>query len=403
MKKIQKILSVIFGLTVAGLLANVLYAIFHNDLPLVAITYNISYAEDVGLALFYFILGVLVFLATVFAHALFTRRGLLRLLLVLVSLGLSLVLFELALIPFNLVFNSGRALEFNFEVARQEAAKNPQLKDTWNAKVNWLRKDEELGYQPLMGPNLPYSQHGALQNEYDAAKKPGQTRVVFLGDSICALGFLTQYCKEIAALPNYDYWTLGVYGYSTRQELIYFQRYGLKLKPDVVILEFCLNDWDGTPVILKDDGGYTIIANTYLGHQHINYWLYKHSTLYRVYTSVKASLTGREGLQDDVRQNLELLRRLGQEHHFALRVVVYPELQKLADWPEKFRQQRADILAILDELGIEHFDAAPLLDQQLQSHPRDWARVEPNDHFHPSRAFSRLIARDIVGLGYLKP
>ncbi|WP_449246806.1 SGNH/GDSL hydrolase family protein [Desulfarculus baarsii] len=403
MSKQRKIISALLGLTVLGLLANVLYAIFSKDLPLAAVTYNIGYAEDIGLALFYFILGLLIFLATLFAHVLFTRRGLLRLALVLASLVVSLVLFELALIPFNLVFNSGRALEFNFEHTRREAEKNPHLKGTWTAKVNWLQKDEEIGYQPLLGPGFPYSEHGALHNGYDPVKRPGLTRVLFLGDSICALGFLTEYCKEIAGLANYDYWTMGVYGYSTRQELIYFQRNGLKLRPDVVILEFCLNDWDGTPVVLKDEGGYTVIANTYVGAQHISYWLYKHSTLYRVYVSLKASFTNRASLQDDVRENIALLQRLSRQHGFALRVVVYPELEKLTLWPENFRRQRADILKILDELGIEHYDVAPMMDRQLQRHSRDWARLEPTDHFHPSRALSRLIAEEVVERGYLRP
>ncbi len=398
---IQKALAWLFGLTCIGLVVNLIMAVYSRELPLSAITYCHPYAIDVGLAVFYLILSFLIFLAVLFAHRLFTKGGILKILMVCISVVAALVLFELALIPFNLVFNAGHTFEFNFKQAMIQAAQNPQQKDEWNSKVQWWAMDEELSYKPLMGPSYPYSQYGALHNGYAFEKPQGATRVVFLGDSIAALGFLTRNVESRMKKPDYEYWTLGVYGYSTNQEIGYFKRYGLPLKPDIVILEFCLNDWDGTPVILKQQDGYTVIANTYLGQEHFNYWLFKHSTLYRVYLSLKASFTDRAGLTDDVANNLKKLADMGREHGYAFRVVVYPELDKKEKWPEKIARQHSDIVEILQKLGIEYYDAAPMLEQELANKPRDWSRFEKNDHFHPSKEFSAMIADRIIEKGFL--
>lgn len=398
---IQKAICWLFGLTVIGLVINFGFAVYSRDLPISAVTYCHPYAIDVGLALFYLILSFLVFLVALFAHRIFTKGGLAKTIMVAVSVIIALVLFELALIPFNLVFNSGHTFEFNFKQAMVQAAKNPQQKDEWKSKVQWWAMDDELSYKPLMGPDYPYSKYGALHNDYAFEKPVGTTRVVFLGDSIAALGFLTNNVRELMKRPDYEYWTLGVYGYSTNQEIGYFKRYGLPLKPDIVILEFCLNDWDGTPVILKNDNGYTVIANTYLGQEHFNYWLFKHSTLYRVYLSLKASFTDRAGLKDDVAANLQKLADMGREHGYEFRVVVYPELDKKDKWPPKIIQEHTDIVEILQKLGIPYYDAAPMLEAELVDKPRDWSRFEKNDHFHPSKPFSRMIAEQIINKGFL--
>ncbi len=121
-----------------------------------------------------------------------------------------------------------------------------------------------------------------------------------------------------------------------------------------------------------------------MGESHLNYWLFRHSTLYRVWLSLLASATDRASLAGDVARGLAKFKEYGQTDGFRLRVVVYPELDRLANWPRKFLRQREDIKAILASLELPFYDAAPLLDQALADRPREWARLEPKDHFHPS-------------------
>jgi hypothetical protein len=131
--------------------------------------------------------------------------------------------------------------------------------------------------------------------------------------------------------------------------------------------------------------------------------LFKLSTLYRVWLSLKASFTQRAGLKDDVKRQFQKLLAYSRRDGFTLRVVIHPELRPYRDWPAKFKRQLADIRSILDELGIAYYDAAPLLDQALKAHPRNWARMEPGDHFHPSKAFGYMMAAKLLEMGFLKP
>lgn len=400
--KIRKKLTWASGLICLGLLVNLLRAFFIKGFSAQAIASNLL-SDDVGLALFYFLISIALFLLVRHGRAVFSFKSLLNLGLIILSMAAALLLFELALRPFNLVFNAATLGHFNFTDMRRLADTKAMKKGSWDSKLHWMQQDAELAYRPLLGESYTYSSSGALHNTHQFQKPGGATRVLFTGDSIAALAYLTDNVRELYPKDSYEYWTTGVYGYATEQELRYFMRYGRKLKPNVVILEFCLNDWDGTPVILKDDQDHTIVANLYLGTEHFNFWLFKNSTLYRVWLSLKASATDRASLIDDVKRRMAKFQSLGEKDGFTFRVVVYPQLDKLATWPQKFLKERNDILEILTQLGIEHYDATPLLDRALQDHPRDWARLRPDDHFHPSREFSRLIAQEIINKGFLKP
>ena len=398
--RIRQIIVWVLAISCIGLFVNLVRAIFLNISSLNAFIDNLL-SDDVGLALFYFLLSLVLFLAARFGGFLFKKNYLLNLALVGGSIIVGVVILELILMPFDLVFNAATTGTFNFQNMRRLTDKKDIKAHTWTAKMHSMQKDAQLGYIPLMGETYTYSKYGAQHNEYAFNKPPGVTRVVLAGDSISALGFLADNLKSLNHNKNYEYWVTGVYGYGTLQEIGYFERFGRKLKPDVLILQFCLNDWDGTPVILKDKKKQTVIANLYLGTEHFHPWLFRHSTLYRVYLSLKASLTDRGSLQKDVERNIARFQDYARQDNFELRVVVYPELAPLNKWPKRFLQQRQDILAILNRLKIKHYDAAPLLEQALKTHPQAWARLAPDDHFHPSRQFSRMIAEQLLKNGFL--
>lgn len=397
----HKIISWMLAVVCLGLFLNLARALFLDTSSAKAFPANLL-SDDVGLALFYFLISLALFLVVRSWRFLFKKSSLLNLALVGGSIIVAVVILELALMPFDLVFNAATTGTFNFQNMKRLTDKKDIKAHTWTAKMHSMQKDQELGYIPLMGDTYTYSQYGAQQNPYPFNKRPGVTRVVLAGDSICALGFLADGLKAVNPNKNYEYWVTGVYGYGTVQEIRYFERYGSKLKPDVLILEFCLNDWDGTPVILKDKENQTVIANLYLGTEHFNPWLFRNSTLYRVYLSLKASLTDRGSLTKDVERNIAKLQDYARKDNFELRVVVYPELAPLKKWPPRFLQQRRDILDILTRLQIKHYDAAPLLDQALKTHPQKWSRLAPDDHFHPSPEFSRMIAAELLKKGFLK-
>ena len=79
---------------------------------------------------------------------------------------------------------------------------------------------------------------------HDERKPPGRVRVLMLGDSI-AYGAGVKDDETFSALlesrhPQFEVVNLAVGGYGTDQELIQLTQEGLRYRPDVVILNFCL-------------------------------------------------------------------------------------------------------------------------------------------------------------------
>lgn len=128
---------------------------------------------------------------------------------------------------------------------------------------------------------------GFRDDEYAVQKPDGVYRVVLLGDSeIFSIQLpqgqrldnklevvLSQHDKSV----RYEVINTGVEGYGTIQELEVLRAKGLRLDPDVVILNYCLND--------PDEGEYHFSDN----------FLVRHSALYRYiwYRTRKAKLKRR--------------------------------------------------------------------------------------------------------------
>ena len=93
---------------------------------------------------------------------------------------------------------------------------------------------------------------GLRGEEFPIKKPQGEFRVLFVGDSITlGLGLAEDktYVRLIhpllaTALPTYSVRMVnaGCTGYTTWQEADYLENEGLKLSPDLVVLNFCLND-----------------------------------------------------------------------------------------------------------------------------------------------------------------
>ena len=309
-------------------------------------------------------------------------------LLVLVSLSVTLLVFELAMRPFSVVFHTGNA-----------------TRNVFGEKGNrsGFKSDQELGFVPVMGEGREYTRYGtrrASHPMHPVERRPGWQRVVMLGDSIAAIGYTQNAMEERLAGRPLEFWNAGVYGYSTAQEFNYYRRFVRPLKPDLVLLHFCLNDFDGTPVILKDSQDGNVVITPYLGREHYNPWLFRNSVLYRLFLAARIAVGGRVGVKTDMRTHLEALRQMGKEDGFRLQVVVYPILEHPERWSANFTEQHRAILEILTEMGIPYVDLRPLLIETLRSETVAWTRMGGGeDYFHPSEGFSARIADYLLSRG----
>lgn len=98
----------------------------------------------------------------------------------------------------------------------------------------------------FMGVPVKTNAEGFRDSDHPLVTPPGQRRIIFLGDSNL-FGWGVQYdsCyQRVAAqkLPQWDILNMGRPGYNAAQEVECFRVYGLKYKPDVVVVNFISND-----------------------------------------------------------------------------------------------------------------------------------------------------------------
>jgi len=118
--------------------------------------------------------------------------------------------------------------------------------------------------EPYDNSHLGYQINGAGFRDYDyREEKPKDVyRIIVLGDSTTAGNSISNientYTKQLEKKLNatsstkirYEVLNMGVGGYHTMQEVQTLKVKGLKYKPDLVLLTFCVNDYD-----MRADGG----------------------------------------------------------------------------------------------------------------------------------------------------
>ncbi len=126
-----------------------------------------------------------------------------------------------------------------------------------DADHKMLLSDEDITFSDVYGWQLPkrfnhcgaevtLNTKGYVGKAYDHERSAGTTRILMLGDSIL-FGFCVRQEDTFAALLDasgdmLEVINFGVKGYGTDQALIRFEREGLNFKPDIVVLNFCLDN-----------------------------------------------------------------------------------------------------------------------------------------------------------------
>lgn len=262
--------------------------------------------------------------------------------------------------------------------------------------------DAELGYRPVLG-GPEYGPHGALANGLTLEKPPGVQRLLFLGDSVTRRGKIQAGLEELLGTQVFEYWNAGVEGYATAQEVAYYRRYLARLRPDRVVLTFHLNDFQTTPVTFLD-GARMMMVYAKRSTRSLNPWLLQHSYLYRWALSwgfEREALTPGAvpaGVYQDLEGALSELRDLVQGGGGRLAVLVLPWLRPVQDWPGSLAGKREWVLQTLQRLGIEHYDFRATLEAALAE--GEEVTEEERDPQHPSAAFGRRMARDLLAAGF---
>jgi lysophospholipase L1-like esterase len=292
-----------------------------------------------------------------------------------------------------------------------------------------VSSDPEIGYEPI--PGLKYEGRdlalydyrsaetnslGYRDREHGIERAAGARRVVVVGDSL-AVGLWIDRIDDIFPMKLEAYlgqlghraevMNFGVVGYNTLQEVATLRVKGLAYEPDVVVVEYCLNDRH------RDDGNLlgTLLAvekdtaglNTVRVSRSLAW-----SSLYRFVRFRVLSRFGgtyRDTLEraadrlagDSVEEALQKLGSLASRGPFKVVLAVFPDFTDLVHY--RFTSEHARLRKASEREGFIHLDLLPAMRECAS---RDPARAVAIDRYHPSvyghDCAARAMAAVIAGL-----
>jgi lysophospholipase L1-like esterase len=331
------------------------------------------------------------------------RTWALRLALLLVSLGLALVVAEVALRP-----SSG---------GRPRRVETPELS----------RYDRLLGWSPLPGARTRMRSPGEFDvavrinrqgfradREFPPEPPPGVRRIVAVGDSF-TFGNGVEVHQAFPSLlerrlPAAEVINLGVPGYGVDQQLLMLESRGLRFHPDVVLLGLHTPDvfrntnaFHGQyakPLFRLEPGGGLILTGVPVPppgapRPRQRTGLLGRSRLFQMLW-VRMERHGFGEVWDVTEGILRLMEATAERAGARLVVLLLPpQYAVYGSRLERLSQTHTiDCVAeILRENGIEHLDLTPLLAAQAEREPGELLFYRNDGHFTP--AGNEAIAREV--------
>jgi len=240
---------------------------------------------------------------------------------------------------------------------------------------------------------------GIMDRERSIEKEGGIFRIVALGDSITYGGMPTyvQFLEDIlnknTVGHKFEVWNCGVPAYNTAQEFNFLNYKCLSFKPDLVILQFCLNDFETTPIVIKEGKDTVIYWPKRQVAKFINPTFFKYSHLYRriIFSLLFNRPTKAQEKYNIVLSSLEQMKNLLFPKDIKLFVIVFPYLKNYKSYDSYERWQYDSILNILNKLNIDFLD----LTNTFHKSNSDVEELSMGDGLHPNSKGHKLVAEVI--------
>jgi lysophospholipase L1-like esterase len=247
----------------------------------------------------------------------------------------------------------------------------------------------------LMGVAVDINSQGLRDREYPLAKPPGVCRVLVLGDST-TLGWGVRMDDTAAKIlerdlnegsgGRFEVINAGVGNSGTRQEVTYYEHYGVKFQPDLIILQYFINDAEPVP---REKRGF-LIRYSYLSafvSSRVDglllrlglrpNWRTYYKSLYR------DDQPGWVAAQTALRE----LSQFTREHGSRLLVGILPELRQV-NGVYPFTEEHEKLKRLL---AAEHVPVLDLIDGLRNHGVEESLWVTPLDD-HPNARAHRLVA-----------
>lgn len=319
-----------------------------------------------------------------------------RWLLAVFSVLLVLGAAELTLRAFSRTARSDRAFA--------EAARVARERSIWMASSDPVRVYEHRPDYVKDGIRHTDA-HGILHPDGFALRKPlGVQRVVVLGDSIAAgldLPFSERFTTRLQVGDRVEVLNFGIEGYRTAQEARLLEDHAIRFEPDVVLLQYCLNDAGSSytptmwfrPIDRPHSYLFRRIARAWRagnaatgsdwvptfgpGYGNVDYWL----SLYRPEASSWRSVS----------RGFARIEALAREKGAVVVLAIFPLV--IEDWGRgRVEPYHAQVRAAGEALGWPVVD---LLDS-FGEYPVSALRLGDGDIYHPNARGHQIAAQQLA-------
>jgi len=239
--------------------------------------------------------------------------------------------------------------------------------------------------KPLPGQT---NELGLRDNPYN---EKADVKILLLGDSVswgdgiyeieqlypC---LLEQHLNKLSPHKTYEVINSAVIGYSTFQEARYLKLYGLKFHPDLIILQFCLNDVFERYLAVAEYGGDNISfgIDTRKGAPGIYGFFLRHSRAFehlvrflqwraRRMEEYDVKKMTRDKLSPELEHawqgtitELDNIYQIAAQNKIPLLLMITPYYFQLTD-PDKLRQPQDRLIEFARSRGIAYVDLLPIL------------------------------------------
>ncbi|MFH1414621.1 MAG: SGNH/GDSL hydrolase family protein [Elusimicrobiota bacterium] len=247
------------------------------------------------------------------------------------------------------------------------------------------RPHTALGYEMI--PGIGCNRYGMHGREHDLEKRDGIFRILSLGDSVTERsefpGCLENYLNSVNR-KSFEVWHNAVGGYGMLQYKRFIELNIDKYDPDMVLLNFCLNDTRWFTVCNYRYGS-RICSFKYdlSGDKSI---LFEKSMLYRMLfcRSIGAlNLIKQEKAAEEFFKLLEETEMLVRQRKIPLIAAVYPYMKRTSEYTDEEKRDTQIIKEGAERLNIPLLDLNPHF-ELVAAGEKEILRREttPDDHVH---------------------
>ena len=205
--------------------------------------------------------------------------------------------------------------------------------DHWTTGRDWHESAALYNDRYEFDRNVGFVRRDVVNGLHQFQRRSRGFYALFLGDSLTEGDFT--YASQVrelvrARLPGFPWIGLntGTMGYDTVLEQRLLEQHAVQFHPNLIVLQFCLNDFNSTPVIARSSSGGWMAYNAGALTPWINHQLFSISKTYQFLAITLMSLAEKSQSQSSrmtkVREGLKAIARIARENKIPLRIMIFP-------------------------------------------------------------------------------